>query len=71
MSDYSFVTQETWDRNPCLNAECPFPKYQGVKWATVVEQDPDYVNWLLHESDARLSGKMVMALEEALVDVLP
>ena len=26
---------------------CPFPKHKGKLWAQVIEEDPDYVEWLL------------------------
>lgn len=26
---------------------CPFPKHEGEEWTEVVENDPEYVEWLI------------------------
>lgn len=28
---------------------CPFPKHKGEPWDDVVEEDPQYIRWLIYE----------------------
>lgn len=28
---------------------CPFPKHKGKPWEEVVEDDPQFIRWLLYE----------------------
>ena len=62
------VTKETLDRNALLLLPCFYPKYRGIKWIAVCEQDPGYVRFML-ERDRKMKPKLALALQEALADV--
>lgn len=51
-----------------LETPCFLKKYKGWRWNQVLDEDPDYVRWLLTESDVKLGDKLrdqlMWALEE-------
>lgn len=36
---------------PTLDSICPFKKHKGEPWSEVLEEDPDYVDWILDNID--------------------
>lgn len=53
------------DRSYSMSDDCPFKKHKGEPWSGVVEEDPDYVEWLLENIDDMDAGLREM-LEGAL-----
>jgi hypothetical protein len=51
-----------------LSSTCFLKKYRGKKWRMVLEEDPDYIRWVLTEADIklgeRLRDELMWALEE-------
>jgi hypothetical protein len=47
---------------------CRFPKYPGVPWITVVEEDPSYVSWLISGEGPEMSDDLYEYLSELLED---
>ena len=54
-------------KKPDLLYYCPFPKHEGEKWVDVVENDSEYIEWLLSGEgpylSERLTDKLTWLLE--------
>lgn len=51
------------DEQDPLDQICWFKKHEGEPWRDVVETDPDYVHFILYETNLRLDQQLVEALE--------
>ncbi len=49
----------TFQGDPQWLTHCPFPKHQGEPWEDVVENDREYVHWILYESEMDLQDLLV------------
>lgn len=45
---------------------CHFPKHKGKLWKEIAIEDPDYIEFLLYESDRELPSDLVDYLEDLL-----
>ncbi len=64
----SISTEPPDDTKDYLATHCYLKKHKGKTWRQVVEEDPEYVDWVLHSSDVklgvRLRQELTWALEE-------
>jgi len=64
----------TPNHNPTLNpgndrfTYCPFTKHKGIRWIEVVQDDVQYVEWLLDSEDADVDDSMHEFLTNLLED---
>ena len=48
---------------------CPFKKHKGTTWRQVLNIDPDYVHFILYNTDLELDEDLVQELEWALEEM--
>lgn len=60
------------DRTPKWNKDrlihCPFPKHKGKPWTTIIEEDYDYVYWLVSGEGPDMEDELYDLLTEYLED---
>ena len=65
----NIISSDSNDEDYLDTQICPFRKWKDATWRQVIETDPGYVDFILHNTDLDLPKKLVEYLELELDDL--